>query len=98
VPYSGNFPLGLGEEVGRYVSTIDQHFAATQIRLLERATEIGLDISAIVDPHADPEAEDTPSEVDEDAVTPRISLETRQFDYRHGYNPLFRPLSEADRY
>lgn len=98
VPYSGNFPLGLGEEVSRCVSTIDEHLAATQIRLLERATEIGLDVSAITEPYADADAEDTPSEVDEDAINPRISLETRQFDYRHGYNPLFRPLSEADRF
>jgi hypothetical protein len=92
VPHNGNFPLGLGEEVGRFSATIAQHFAAGQIRLLDRATEIGLDISALkpeeIRPRLDSEDEDTAL---------RISLETRQHDYRRGYNPLFRPLSEADR-
>jgi hypothetical protein len=93
VPHHGNFPLSLGDEVGRFSATIAQHLAAAQIRLLERATEIGLDVSSLKveeprDPHQDSEDEDTAL---------RISLETRQHDYRHGYNPLFRPLSEADR-
>lgn len=80
--------------MNRITSTIDQHLAATQIRLLERAVEIGLDVSSI---KPESVAEQVPPSEDEDTA-PRISLETRQYDYRKGYNPLFRPFTEADRY
>mmetsp|Transcript_3269 Transcript_3269/g.5096 ORF Transcript_3269/g.5096 Transcript_3269/m.5096 type:complete len:408 (+) Transcript_3269:269-1492(+) len=93
VPNSGLYPLALGEECERRENSIDEHESSKQMELLQRALEYGIDLSDIGGLNAG-EYEDAD---DGEATTRYRPLETRQYDYRRGSNPLFRPLPEPER-
>ena len=85
IPSDGMFPIGLGVEVSRANVPIDESVAAKQADLLRRAMSMGMSLEQL-------------SKSSPDGSTSTFSpLETRQFDYKTGKNPLFARMSEQER-
>jgi hypothetical protein len=82
IPNNGGYPLGLDQEEGRQMWAIDDYFSQQQSELILRSQKLGLDIS----------------HVSNEGAKTMPPLETRQHDFKAGSNPLFRPLSEDERY
>ena len=83
VPSDGSYPLGLGDEVSRRQYSVDDRISQQQAELIQRAMELGVSLERM-----SVEGPDGPQ------LSP---LESRQFDYKNGKNPLFSRLSEEDR-
>jgi hypothetical protein len=94
VPSDGSYPLGLGAEVGKSRGTVDDAEEQRTVALLDRAVALGV-------VHRSQAAGSAEGEVMSlhlvEAEAPVLALETRQFDYKRGKNPLFGRMSEHDR-
>ena len=86
VPSKGLYPLGLGKYEGCVTVSVEEHIARSQDLLQERARLRGIDISAKLD-DASRATQSQPISI----------LETRQYDYRVGLNPLFHSVDEDER-
>ena len=84
IPSDGTYPLGLGEEVSRRQITVEEKTNMQQTELIQRAMKMGVPLDGF---------KSTSSGNDEVSL-----LESRQYDYKSGKNPLFSRLSEKDRY
>jgi hypothetical protein len=87
VPSSGLFPLGFGPEEARVLIPVDLHVSSSQVKLIERAQRLGISM----------EQERGGGGGDKKEEVEFKMLETRQFDYRRGKNPLFRSSTEDER-
>jgi hypothetical protein len=94
VPSDGSYPLGLGAEVGRCRGTVDEAEEQRSVALLDRAVALGVVHRSQVAVSAEGEARSMHLV---EAEAPALALETRQFDYKRGKNPLFGRLTEHDR-
>jgi hypothetical protein len=105
VPSKGLFPLGLGDEEERGVTSVDEHIARKQADLITRALSCGVPIklSTAVESTSSKKVELVQSSASASAGSSsddafHIHLETRQYDFKAGvHNPLFQPLSEEER-
>ena len=89
VPSSGLFALGFGVEEGRQEFSVAQHVSHSQVRLIERAQQLGLSLSS--------SNSSTCTDSLREVEAAYKVLETRQFDYRSGKNPLFHSSTEDER-
>lgn len=95
VPSDGSYPLGLGAEIGRSHGSVDEVQEHRNTALMERAIALGVVHSSQAAGSAEGEARSMHLV---EAEAPALALETRQFDYKRGKNPLFGRLTEHDRY